>query len=69
MSAVDQNNIYMHIEIKKIAIHIRSSRLQMPRPATYCLLLNNFSVFLRRIIIIHHKKLPLVWIAGCSRRE
>jgi hypothetical protein len=67
MSAVDQN-IYMHIEIKKTAIHIRSSRVHMPSPAMYCLLLNNFSIFLRQIII-HHKTLPLVWVAGCSRRE
>jgi len=67
MSAVDQN-IYMHVEIKKIAIHTRSSRVHMPRPATYCLLLNNFYIFLRQIII-HHKKLPLVWVAGCSRKE
>jgi len=34
MSAVDQN-IYMHIEINKTAIHIRSSRVHMPRPAMY----------------------------------
>jgi len=68
MSAVDQNNIYMHIEIKKITVHIRSSRVQMPRPAMYCLLLNNFSIFLRQIII-HHKKLHLVWVVGCSRRD
>ena len=68
MSAVDQKNIYMHIEIKKIVVHIRSSRAQMPCPAMYRLLLNNFSIFLRQIII-HHKQLPLVWVVGCSRRE